>query len=140
MSKRKLDQISGQYLWDIEEAFYINHRRINPDNARTFVILRWLWHGDLRPLVAAIDEGRRLDQAVLNLLANLIDEGRVTIKPRKRGSPKKADKAARDIVAALAYEAHPGNSKEAFAEIADAIGMSEQSVRQAVTAWRKSNK
>jgi hypothetical protein len=140
MSKRKLDQISGENLWDIEEAFYINHRGINPDTAHTFVILRWLWHGDLRPLVAAIDEGHQLDKAVLNLLANLIDEGRVTIKPRKRGAPKKPDKAARNIVAALAYENHPGNSKEAFAEIADAIGMSENSVAQAVTAWRKSNK
>jgi hypothetical protein len=101
------------------------------------VIFRWLWHGDLRPLVAAIDEGRQLPQAVLNLLANLIDEGRVTIKPRKRGAPKKPDKDARNIVAALAYENHPGNSDEAFAEIADAIGISEKSVRQAVTAWRK---
>ena len=140
MSKRKLDQISGENLWDIEEAFYINHRGVNPDKARTFVILRWLWHSDLRPLAAAIDEGHQLDQAVLNLLAGLIYEGRITIKPRKRGAPKKPDKAARNIVAALLYENHSGNSKEAFAEIADTIGMSPQSVAQAVTAWRKSNK
>jgi hypothetical protein len=140
MSKRKLDQITGQNLWDIEEAFYINHRGVDPEKARIFVILRWLSLGDLRPLAAAIDEGHQLDQAVLNLLANLIDEGRITIKPRKRGAPKKPDKTARDIVAALAYENHPGNSDEAFAEIADAIGMSEQSVRQAVTAWRARNK
>jgi hypothetical protein len=140
MSKRKLDQISGENLWDIEEAFYINHRGVNPDKARTFVILRWLWHSDLRPLAAAIYEGHQLDQAVLNLLAGLIYEGRITIKPRKRGAPKKPDKAARNIVAALLYENHSGNSKEAFAEIADTIGMSPQSVAQAVTAWRKSNK
>jgi hypothetical protein len=47
---------------------------------------------------------------------------------------------ARNIVAALLYKNHTGNSDEAFAEIADAIGMGEKSVRQAVTAWRASNK
>lgn len=140
MIKRKLDQIDGHNLWDIEEAFYINHGGVDPDKARTVVIFRWLWHGDLRPLAAAFDEGRQLPQAVLNLLHDMILEGRLTVTPRRRGSPKKPDKAARNIVAALAYENHPGKSKEAFAEIADAIGMSEQTVRQAVTAWRKSNK
>jgi hypothetical protein len=140
MSKRKLDQIAGEYLWDIEEAFYVNKRGFDPEKARTFVILHWLWRGDLHPLAAAISEGHQLDQAVLNLLAILIYEGRVTIKPRKGGAPKKLGKAARDIAAALLYENHSGNSDEAFAEIADAIGMGEESVRQAVTAWRESNK
>jgi hypothetical protein len=139
MKKRKQDQIDGLNLWEIEINFLTNKRGIDREKAKTFVIMRWLWNGDARPLVAAIDNRDPLDQAVLNLLAELIDRGRVIIKPRKRGAPKRPDKFARDTVAALAYEAHSGNSEEAFAEIADAIGMSEQSVRQAVTAWRKAN-
>jgi hypothetical protein len=133
MSKRKLDQISGHNLWDIEEAFYINHRGVDPDMARTIVVFRWLWHGDLRPLAAAINEGHQLEQAVLNLLANLIGEDRVTIKPRKRGSPRKPDKSARNIVAALAYENHSGKSKEAFAETP--IGAISNGQTAAAEAW-----
>ena len=141
MSKRKLDQIGGQNLWDIEWAYNVEHRRINPDNARTFVILRWLCLGDLRPLAAAIDEGHLLDEAVLNVLAGMIKEGRLRLKPRKAGKGRPRNKSpetfARTVAAALPYEHSKHPSEEAFKEIAAALGIGEKSVRQAVTAWRK---
>jgi hypothetical protein len=71
MNKREHNQIDGHDLWDIEAAFYVNKHAIDPDKARTLVILRWLWHGDARPLAASIEEGHPLDQAVLNLLGRL---------------------------------------------------------------------
>jgi hypothetical protein len=127
-------------LWDVEVAFYTNKRGIDHDKARTFTIIRWMYHGDLRPLAAAIAEGFTLDQAVLNLLARMIIDGRLTIAPRQRGRPRKPELFARDVVAALAYEAHPGNSEEAFEEIAKAIGVSDRTVRQAFTAYRKAQR
>jgi hypothetical protein len=136
------DWIEGTSYWDIEEAFYVNKRGIDPETAHVFTILRWMSHGDFRPLAAAIAEGHPLDQAVLNLLARFIGERRLKLIPRKgRGRPKAPATSARNIVAALAYEQRKqlGDlSDEAFTEIAEALGISEPSVRQAVTAWRRS--
>ena len=39
--------------WDIEAAFYVEKKGIEPDKARTVVILRWMYFGDFRPLAAA---------------------------------------------------------------------------------------
>jgi hypothetical protein len=138
--KRKIDHIGGHDPWEIEIAYWINHRGTDPDKARAFVIIRWMWHGDLRPLAAAIGEGHVLHQGVLNWLARMIDEDRLTIKRNRHGRPKPPDKFARDIVAALLYEDRTtDNSKDAFKEIADILSMSHQSVRQAVTRWRKTS-
>jgi hypothetical protein len=123
--------------WDIEIAFYINKRGIEPQKALTFTILRWMHHGDLRPLAAAIVEGYELDEAVFNMMAGLIREGRLNVVPKRKGRPKDPSKFARNFVAALAYDGHAGKSDEEFAAIAKAIGRSESSVRQSVTAWRK---
>ena len=63
--------IFGQNEWEIEEAFYINKRGIDPEKAHLFVILRWMAHGDFRPLAAAIwegGEGGALDDAILATL------------------------------------------------------------------------
>lgn len=120
--------------WEVEIAFYTDELEMPALDARTFTICRWMWLGDLRPLAAAIDEGP-LDAPVLDMLVRLIREDRLRVVPCKRGSPKKPERAGRDIAAALAYEAHPGKSDEAFREIAEAIGMSEQTVRNAVTRW-----
>jgi hypothetical protein len=122
--------------WEIEAAFYINHRGFDPDKARTLVVYRWMWHGDFRPLAAAIWASEVLDQAVFDLLAQLIDEGRLKLTPKRKGRPKNPEAQVRNILAALSYEADKGT----FAEIAKALGTSEQTVRQAVTAWRRSNK
>jgi hypothetical protein len=34
--KRKIDQVGGHDPWDIEIAYWINHRGIDPDLAHTF--------------------------------------------------------------------------------------------------------
>jgi hypothetical protein len=131
--------------WDIEAAFYIKELGTDPEKARIFVILRWMYHGDFRPLAAAIWEGGpggNLDDAVLSLLAQLIDQGRVKLVPRKQGRtgrPKNPATLARRIVAGASYEADfpEMKSDERIEEISNVLGMSPQSVRNAVTAWKK---
>src|SRR5262249_35459200 len=104
-NKRKQDRIDGINLWEIEIAFYTNKRGIDPEKARTFTILRWMYLGDFRPLAAAIDEGHVLDFAVLNCLAGLILDGRLKLTPSKgRGHPKAPETFARSVVSSLAYE------------------------------------
>src|SRR5262249_22429563 len=138
MKKRKQDLIDDP--WDVEVAYFIGKKGIDPNKARTFVIIRWMYHGDLRPLAAAIWKGHPLDQDVLNWLAKLIDDGRLTVKTPRHGRPKPPDKFGRDILAALFYENRTtNNSENAFREIADAFGTSHQSIRHAVTRWRKMN-
>jgi predicted component of type VI protein secretion system len=133
--------IAGENEWEIEIAFYTNKRGIDPERARILTIFRWMYHGDFRPLASAIWEGHVLDEAVLNLLAQMIDEDRLKLVPRKgRGRPKAPETLARNVVAALAYETAQRPGKEAFEEIASALGTSEQTVRQAVTAWRKAER
>lgn len=140
MTKRKQDHIGGHDPWDIEVAYWINHRGADPDIANTWVIIRWMWHGDLRPLAAAIREGQALDQGVLNVLARMIEEGRLSMNRYGRSRPKSPDKFPGDIVAALLYQNRTAEkSEEAFNEIANILSMSHQSVRQAVTRWRKTS-
>ena len=124
--------------WD-SSAFYTDELGMPALDARTFTICRWMYHGDLRPLADALDEGP-LDAPVIDMLVKLIREDRLRVAPRKRGSPKKPERAGRDIAAALAYEAHPGKSDEAFHDIAEMIGMSEKTVRNAVTRWHARQK
>jgi hypothetical protein len=136
MAKRKQDQIQGRDLWEWEVHYLINVKGIYPDTARLFVIARWAWNGDLRPLRAAIHQGH--NEIVLDIVATMIAEGRLIVKKGRRSSP---DKDARHIVAALLYENRTTaeKSEKAFAEIADILCMSHQSVRAAVTQWRKAN-
>jgi hypothetical protein len=136
------------HWWDDEIAIYVEGGT-DPDKARTVTILRWLWCGDLRPLEAAIVEGQDLDQSVLNLLADMISSDatrngspppyRLKALPlRGRGRPKRQEPRMREIALARAYEARsPSNSDLAFEEIAEAVGVSPSTVRQAVTAYRK---
>jgi hypothetical protein len=133
--------------WEIEVAFYTNDRDFDPEEARIFMMLRWLYTGDLRPLEAAIVEGRAIDRAVLNLLADMISSDtsrlgepppfRLKAEKLRRGRPKKSELFARGIVAAREYERHAGNSDEGFERIANELGISPQSARQHVTAFRK---
>jgi hypothetical protein len=138
MTKRKQDQIAGSNPWEIDIAI-LKSKGLDPEKARTFTIFQWMYRGDFRPLAWSIDQGHDLAPAVLNLLHDLIVEDRLKLKPRKHGPPRKPDKFARDIIAALAYEAHDGNSEEAFAKIADDFGIGVQTLRQAVTRLRKAN-
>jgi len=59
---------------------------------------------------------------------------------RRRGKPKQATKVALKLIIALMYENGIFDSKrsdDAFREIAAKLGVSEQTVRQAVTKFRK---
>jgi hypothetical protein len=132
--------------WDNEIADYIDRRGLDPEVARTWTIMRWLYHGNLRPLAASIAEGHALHPAVLNLLADMIaDLGlsdltpafKVTVEKLGPGARKKLDAYWRDLAAAQAYEAYDGPSNEAFEKIADALGIGEKAVRLAVTKDRK---
>src|SRR6266850_5717164 len=119
--------------WEIEIAYYTNHRSFDPDKAWTFVIMRWMYLGYLRPLAAAIADNRQLAPAVLNLLHDMILDKRLIVSPG-HGRPKKPELTARTIVAALMYQPEARNSEEEFERIADALGTSHQTIRQAVTA------
>ena len=43
--------------WDFEIAFYIEKMGLEPHKARTITLLRWLRHGDLRPLASGHHRG-----------------------------------------------------------------------------------
>jgi hypothetical protein len=121
--------------WDIETQYWIDDD-FPPEVAHWLTVVRWMHQGDLRPLAAAIRKGD-VDPAVLRALARMIDDGRLRIEPRRRGSPKKPETFARDLLLTRAYEAKADGSDAAFERIAEAIRMSPQVVRQAVTRWRK---
>ena len=131
MGKRKLsNKIFDENPWDVEVE--LSPADLDPIVARARVINRYMHNGDLRPLAAAIKEGRRLHREVLDFLAIMINEGRLIAKPRGRGKRLKPSKNTRDYMAALLIER--GNTLEKVAEI---LGMSEAAVRKAVTLWRK---
>jgi hypothetical protein len=135
MTKRNTAQVDGRNLWDIEIALLIE-LEIPPDEARNDTIIRWMEMGDLRPLAAAITESHASEE-VLKRLADLIHRGAQLTLPRRRGKPKQAAKHSRDLIFWLMYEPHSKRSGDAFREITDKFGVSEQSVRQAVTKFRK---
>src|SRR5262245_31891097 len=121
--------------WEIEIAYYTNHRGFDPDKAWTLAIMRWMYLGDLRPLAAAIAEGRPLAPAVLNLMHDMILDKRLVVQSH-HGRPRKPELAARTIVAGLMYQPDTKNSEAEFDRIADALGTSHQTIRQAITAFR----
>src|SRR5262249_27595892 len=135
MTKHNTAQVAGRNLWDMEIAL-VTELEIPPDEARNETIIRWMEMGDLRPLAAAITEGYASDE-VLKRLAELVGRGAQLTLPRRRGKPKQAAKASRDLIFWLMYEPRSKRSDEAFREIAARFGVSEQSVRQAVTKFRK---
>jgi hypothetical protein len=138
MAKRKQDQLGGHDPWEWEVAYYRDKRGMDPDKARIFVIIRWAYEGDLRPLRAAIVNSRTLHDAVGGFLCSMIDEGRLIMKPPRRGRPRGPDQTAFIIAAGLLYENHTTDkSEDAFTDIAELLGKSHQSIRQAVTRWRK---
>jgi hypothetical protein len=127
--------------WEIEIAYYTNFMGIDAEKARIFTILRWMYWGDFRPLAGAIWEGHEIDEAILNCLAEMIDDKRLKLVPRNhRGRPMMPEARAYWVVAGLMYERSALPSKKAFEEIADTLGMSEQNVRRLVTSWRKAQR
>ena len=90
MTKRKLDQIDGHEPWEVEAAALAEHLKLDPDEARDVVVIRWMQRGDDRPLAAALRDGP-LGGAVLSQLLKMVDEGQFTAK-RKRGAPRQPSK------------------------------------------------
>jgi hypothetical protein len=141
--------MTKRQLWEIEVAHWTNEG-MDPDTARAFTISRWLYHGDLRPLEAAIVERREIHPAVLILLADMISGGtsrfgkppphRLKVEKHRRGPSKKPELFARGLVVAREYERHAGNSDEEFERIAKELGIGPRTARQHVTASRKAGK
>ena len=99
--------IGGHNEWDLEAWFYVNRRGIDREEARIFVILRWMWHGDFRPLAAAIwegGEGAVLHDVILCQLAKFIDEGRLKLVHNRKHRPKDPGTGIKRIMSALVYE------------------------------------
>jgi hypothetical protein len=141
MTKRKLDKIHGHDPWEIDAAaLKAASEELDQASARNVVVIRWMQRGDLRPLSAALRNGGELSGAVRSSLADMIDKGLLTVKRGRRGRPKQPANNARNRITACMYELGIFDSKrsdDAFREIANMFGVSEQSVRQAVTKLRK---
>jgi len=140
--------------WEIEVAFLTDKCGVDPKEARTVMIYQWLLCGDLRPLEAAIVKRCEIDWVVLDLLADMISSDtsrygtpppyRLKAAPLHKGRPKKPELFARRVIAALKYERSRAlqaeRSDEGFERIANELGISPRTVRQAVTAFRKAEK
>jgi hypothetical protein len=98
--------------------------------------------GDFRPLAAAIREGGALDDAILGMLAKMIDDGRLKLDRKGKGHrPKDPATMIKGIVAGLAYDhGNVANSDERFRRVAEMLVMGEKTVRGHVTAWEKAKK
>jgi hypothetical protein len=134
--KRKLpDQILGRDPWDVEHDLCIDMEGLDPSMHRALIIIRYMHNGDLRPLLAAIQDGDPLHPDVLQIMASMIKEGRLIAKPVGRGKRFVPSKDTRDYMAALLRES--GNTSE---WVANRLGMSKAAVDKALTHWRKTAK
>jgi len=139
--KHTVDQVGGHEPWEIEVSIWIEKKGLDPDVARFLTIGRWMCNGDLRPLSAAI-RNHEVDPAVLSLLAEMIDDGRLSVRGRRRGRRRPPDTFSRDWVAQRLYEveiAAGKTSDEALDEVARQLPATRESVRKAVTLLRKAS-
>jgi hypothetical protein len=157
--RRIISRIDGRNPWQVEIDHYVE-RGLPRQAAQLYTVMRWMHLGNLQPLRVAIagalhrDNGKadglvRIEGVILAYLVELIDQGRLVVKPARRGKgnvgrPKSPspDKFARDLVGALRYErsAKKDGSEAAFKQVADELrwtGMTENALREAVTMWRK---
>jgi hypothetical protein len=141
--------------WEFEANAIVANGKCSPENARTFVILRWMYlKGDLKPLADAILKDHDFDRAVLiGLAAMVFDDNtlptslkeiapyRLEAKRRfgKKGRPKAPENFARNFALAEKYKAlvRAGNSDETFEAIANELGTSVSTVRHARTRYSK---
>ena len=128
--KRKLDKISGHDPWEIEAAGLAEALKLNPDQARDAVVIRWMQRGDDRPLAAALRDGP-LGGAVVSQLLKMVDEGQFTAR-RKRGAPRQPSKITRDIFIAARYELRTGKSADAIQALAEEFGIGDEAIRRAI--------
>ena len=131
--------------WDTEAQLHINEFGMDLATARTVVIVRWMLHGNFKPLIAAINAGHNLDKVVLNMLASMLEGSKmfpVHLQPvsGRRGRRVRAmhpENTIRDWAIAQVYEAADGSSDEVFAALAKLLGVSDRTPRRAVSASRK---
>lgn len=105
-------------------------------DARGAVIINWMRQGDLRPLAADIAGGRALDRGVGRALANLIAEGRLSVKNAlgRRGAARQPRLFARNARIFLKFfeRRQSVDYDTALHEIADEFRVSSDTVRKAV--------
>jgi hypothetical protein len=94
--------------WEIDIAWY-ESQGWSSDEARALVIKLWTRGGDLDPLREELAERKLKDPVpfinqIFDVLAELIDEDRLIVKPPNGGRPTPPDKFSRDILAAHYYE------------------------------------
>jgi hypothetical protein len=143
--------------WELEAEYYIADKGTSLETARTFVMLRWMHFGDLRPLADAIRKGLEIDKTVLNLLAMMIVEDgilpaslkkiapyRLEAKRRdgRQGRPREPKNFARDLIAWSVVDRRlkehgPGTYEAAVKEVAKDMGLSEGAVRKAYDRFAK---
>jgi hypothetical protein len=149
--KRRIEQVDGRDPWQIEIDYYIECG-LSPEDAQLLTVVRRMIFGDVKALRAAIVEALRrnkkkkmvaFDGDILFQLVRLIDQGRLIVKPPRRGKagrPKapSPDKFARDLIAARRYEQHDKRDgfEAAFKDIAGELGMPVNALKEAVTRWR----
>jgi len=133
--------------WQVQIAYWVRQGS-DPEKARLATIICWANHGDLRPLHRAIAEAPKIDGservaidgAILGIIARLIREDRLTVKPQRRGAPRSPDKFVRDLPAVIDYEDQRADGKPSSAARKDVCReweISEPSFREALPRIRK---
>src|SRR6516225_229914 len=121
--------------WDWEINL-LHEQGMSEHEAKCYVIMKWMKAGNFKPMLASIKENKVLRAPVLSLLAQMIETGQLTFK-KGRGRPSDPEAAVRDLFAADAYEDflkhHQVKSDVVFRALGRVAGVSEESVRQAVT-------
>lgn len=131
--------------WEIEAESIATNNNVAPELARTFVLLRWMYFGDLRPLADAIMKEQSFDDAALISLALMIRDSedlpfRIETKRRsgRRGRPKDPSKFIRYFQMSEGYNKliakyGRGNSERVLDEVANSqsVIVSSSTVRKA---------
>jgi hypothetical protein len=91
--RRNSNKILDQDPWDVEHDLCIDMEGLDPHTHRALIIIRYMHNGDLRPLLAALERDEPLHPEVLQFMAIMIKEGRLTAKGR--GKTFKPSKRAR---------------------------------------------
>jgi hypothetical protein len=138
--KKIWDQLGDPWDWEI--ALRVD-QGMDEWKARDHVISRWMKAGDLRPLAASARKRGWLRGPILDLLIQMIGDGQLVVN-KGRGRPADPAADARDEFAADTYEDflkhYQVGSDDLFRSVAAVCGVSEQVVRQAVTARRNRTK
>jgi hypothetical protein len=138
--KRKPSAIVDRYdPWEIEVAYYAEHLKLKPNDARALMVISWMLRGNLQPLAAALRDGP-LDPTVASQLAKMIDADRLTVRTGKRGARASPEKFTRDIVAAISYKNKISTgmkSDQAVEEVAGELGLTTHNVRKICTWFNK---